>query len=331
MGDARESDVEEIPLHMMRSQRWLAAPVERIVNAALSRGPGYEPTPIGAAFDDRSVRGYYLDFSAKTRSETARDLTRLPSIPLIQLALGWWEVGLAEGANVVPDEFFSICAAIERRAQRTGDAWLWPINVRVAKYRLASRWCSALAQGQAASVFVRAYLSTREDRYAELARGAAQPLLTETGSDLVTHTASGPILEEVPSAPPAHILNGWISALWGLWDIGLGLDDARATGFFQRSLGALSALVPAYDTGRWTLYSLYPHVIADLAKPIYHRVHVDQLDVLHRLTGKPDFAETAARWRTYDTAVNRTRAIVQKGVFYASETRRRGTWEAHNR
>src|SRR5947199_5011356 len=83
--------MSETPPHMMRSNRAVPAPVERAVNAALSRGPGYEPTPIGPAFDDRSVRGYYIDFRAKTTSPTARDLDVLPAIQLIQLALGWWE------------------------------------------------------------------------------------------------------------------------------------------------------------------------------------------------------------------------------------------------
>src|SRR4051812_28360974 len=146
---------DEIPLHMMRSSRVLPAPVERAVNAALSRGPGYEPTPIGPTFDDRSVRGYYIDFRAKTTAKVAGDAAVLPAIQLIQLALGWWERHVAGDASGLTRSL-ELCAEVERRAEDAGPAGMrWPVNVAVPKYRLAPGWFSALPQGQAASLFVR--------------------------------------------------------------------------------------------------------------------------------------------------------------------------------
>src|SRR3954447_3892525 len=92
--------MNETPLHLIRMNRAVPAPLERVLNAALSRGPGYEPTPIGTAFDGRTVAGYYIDFRAKTTSSVAEDIDRLPVVPLIQFGLGWWERHLAgeEGA-----------------------------------------------------------------------------------------------------------------------------------------------------------------------------------------------------------------------------------------
>src|SRR4051812_6629717 len=151
--------MSETPLHMMRGNRALPAPVERALNAALSRGPGYEPTPIGAAFDDASVRGYYIDFRSKTTSLTAGDAASLPAIQLIQLALGWWERHLA-GEDAARERFLDLCRAIEGRSVSEGDATLWPVNVAVPKYELPPGWFSALPQGQAASAFIRAHLTT---------------------------------------------------------------------------------------------------------------------------------------------------------------------------
>src|SRR2546421_6053181 len=169
--------MSETPLHMMRGNRALPAPVERAVNAALSRGPGYEPTPIGPAFDDASVRGYYIDFRAKTTSPVAGDAASLPAIQLIQLALGWWERHVA-GEDAARDRFLALCAAVEERSISAGSASLWPVNVAVPKYELSPGWFSALPQGQAASLFVRAHLATGEDRYAGLARRAIEPFLS---------------------------------------------------------------------------------------------------------------------------------------------------------
>jgi D-glucuronyl C5-epimerase C-terminus len=85
-----------------------------------------------------------------------------------------------------------------------------------------------------------------------------------------------------------------------------------------------------YDTGWWTLYSVYPHRIADLAKPIYHRFHITQLEVYERLTAYSEFGETRARWVGYDRAGHRLRAVTQKAAFAALESRRRKRWERSN-
>jgi hypothetical protein len=123
-----------------------------------------------------------------------------------------------------------------------------------------------------------------------------------------------------------------MSALWGLWDVQLGLDDARARSTFDHSLAYLRSMLPCYDTGWWTLYSLYPHApLKDLAKPIYHRFHVTQLEVYYRLTGYDDIAETHDRWAAYDRRGPRARAVAQKAAFAVAESRRRREWERSNR
>jgi hypothetical protein len=318
--------MSEAPLHEIRGSRFLPFALERAVNAVRSRGPGYEPTPIGTAFDTETVRGYYIDFCSKTVSKIAADTDRILAVALMQLALGWWERNVA-GESRALDEFLKVCDVIESRAQKTGDESRWPASVPVAKYGLKPPWCSALTQSQAASVFVRAHLATGEERYADLANRAVRPLLTDRSSALVSQTAFGPILEEAPGAPASHILNGWITGLWGLWDVHLGLGDARAGETFYAGVECLRVHLHAYDTGWWSRYSLYPHALEDLAKPIYHRYHVDQLDVLHRLTGHEDLNEVATRWASYDRSPLRELALAQKAAFAVTERGRRQRWQ----
>jgi heparosan-N-sulfate-glucuronate 5-epimerase len=53
-----------------------------------------------------------------------------------------------------------------------------------------------------------------------------------------------------------------------------------------------------------------------LASPFYHKLHIVQLRVMHRLTGSSVFAETADRWEQYGRQrLNRARAIAGKAVF----------------
>jgi hypothetical protein len=262
-----------------------------------------------------------LDYREKANSAGATTPDQLASIGVIQLALGWWERSLgAPGPDA--NRFLETCELALARAERHGDALLWPILTPVPKFGLRPPWHSALLQGQAASIFVRAHLLNGDERWRSAARAAVAPLLKPTG-ELVTATAGGPILEEAPSTPASHILNGWISALWGLWDVALAFDDHRVRTVFEGSIDALCAHLPAYDTGWWTRYCLYPHPIEDLAKPIYHRVHADQVDVLHQLTGIAQFSKAATRWRAYDHPAAVAAAVAHKALFVSVDARRR--------
>ena len=123
---------------------------------------------------------------------------------------------------------------------------------------------------------------------------------------------SGLALAQAPSNPPSLILNGWIYALWGLWDVAAGLGSTEARVLFDESLKALQASLADYDTGWWSRYSLWAGG-RDLAKPFYHRIHVVQLEALHLLTGVRGFAAVASRWREYDTGIAPARAVLAKG------------------
>jgi hypothetical protein len=314
-------------LHEIRTSRFLPGAAERAINAALSRGPGYERTPAGSHYEIERVRGYYIDFSSKTRSPIASDTDRVLPVALVQLGLGWWE-RLLEGETNARIPLLRVCELLEARGHVARDEIRWTAEVPVPKYRVSPGSSSALTQGQAASLFVRVHLETGDRRYADLALRAATPLLAEDSTDLVTRTALGPVLQETPSTPPSYILNGWISALWGLRDIALGLDHRPAADAFQAGVDCLLRHLPSYDTGWWSLYSLYPHALQDLAKPIYHRYHVDQLAVMNRLTGVEQFGQTAARWAGYDRPLLLSCALAQKALFAVSDHPRRSRWSA---
>jgi heparosan-N-sulfate-glucuronate 5-epimerase len=276
--------------------------------AALSRGPGYEPQPVGKRFDADHVRGYYLDLSSKTTSATAGAPERLVPAGLAQLALGWWERSLS-GEERALEAFDSTRRLLLDQASSRGDALVWPYEVAVPKYGLRAPWFSAMAQGQIASVFVRAAI--HDEGAADTALRALRPLLDRT-EPFVVDRRGGPVLEEAPTTPPSCVLNGWIYALWGVRDVAVGLGSREAAALFAESLDALLAALEDYDTGWWSRYSLWADG-RDLAKPFYHRIHVAQLEALHALTGIAEFAAVAARWRGYDTRAAATRAVFTKG------------------
>lgn len=180
-------------------------------------------------------------------------------------------------------------------------------------------WASALSQGQGISLLARAESETKDPRYPEAARRAlrAFELSTAEGGVIARDREGRLWLEEYPVHPPSHILNGAICAAWGLWDAGFILPDSSSRRLFTESVETLAQNLDRYDAGFWSLYELPagngPRM---LASPLYHRLHIEQLKVLERMTGQSLFSETARRWEGYQhNPLCRTRALLAKGTF----------------
>jgi hypothetical protein len=283
--------------------------------AAFSSGPGYEPQPLGRHARDDRVGGYFLDFRAKTLAGPGKVLNArgeaLSGSPTAtaQRALGWWERHLDREPGAL-SAFLAEAGRLRASAEPRRDALLWRYAIDVPKYRLRPPWCSAMAQGQAASVFVRTHAATGDDAYAEAALAATLPLVApDPRFGVVAAGLDGPVLEEYPSTPGSRVLNGWIYALWGVRDVALAFDRAAERVLFELSARELARSLGDYDTGWWSLYSTYPGPAPDLAKPFYHRLHVRQVAVMHRLTGDDRFAEAERSWRAYDRRRNAVRAV----------------------
>jgi hypothetical protein len=234
-------------------------------------------------------------------------------VQIAQRALGWWERYL-DGDPRAADTFLGLASDLKSAAV-LGDRGelLWPYRIDFPKYGLRAPWLSAMAQAQAASVFVRTATLAALTEYKDAAARAILPLTRPRLRErLVVELEEGPVLEEYPSSPHSHVLNGWIYALWGVYDVAMALNDARAGELFERSSAAFAARIHRYDLGWWSLYSLYGKRRLDLAKPFYHRLHVTQLEALASIVGEPSLLDRSKRWNEYDTAPRRMLAILAK-------------------
>jgi hypothetical protein len=123
-------------------------------------------------------------------------------------------------------------------------------------------------------------------------------------------------IEEYLVDPPTHILNGFMWALWGVFDYWLARSDALAKNIFDRGVETLVQNLARFDTGYWSLYEQSGTRLKMLASPFYHQLHIVQLRVMSKLTGDARFAAVAERWEGYtQRRSNRTRALVEKSVF----------------
>ena len=112
-------------------------------------------------------------------------------------------------------------------------AWLHRVEMPHT-YELRPPWVSAMAQGEGASLLVRLYMATRDERYSEGARralAAGRVPSRSGGASALLNGESFP--EEYPTEPPSFVLNGAIFALWGSFDVGLGLGNSEASADFR--------------------------------------------------------------------------------------------------
>lgn len=183
-------------------------------------------------------------------------------------------------------------------------------------YELDPPWASAMAQGEMTSLLVRAAQSLGEPDLLGHAARTGAPLL-DASLGLVAVEPEGPVLQEYPTRPPAHVLNGWIYGLWGVYDLAEATADPAAREAYDAGLEALVALLPRYTTGAgWSRYDLYPHPIVHVASPYYHKLHIAQLRALYRLDPRQELQAAATRW---DEALgrwsSRALAVARKGAF----------------
>lgn len=178
-------------------------------------------------------------------------------------------------------------------------------------------WYSGLAQGQGISLLLRAArISSGEFEEAAVAAFESLTKLVDEGGVLFVDDDADTWIEEYIVTPPTHILNGFLWGLWGVYDYLLVTGDAEASLLWERCLTTLRKNLHRFDTGFWSLYELSGTRLPMVASPFYHRLHIVQLMVLHRLTGIELFRDVATRWEGYRrSSLKRNRALAQKVVF----------------
>jgi len=276
---------------------------------------------------------YYMLFAEKADYPGAHDAAGIPllnyrgniGLQYNPIAVAQWGLGnynlFCQGESAQRRNRFLtasdwLCAHLGRNSL---GSWVWNHHFDW-EYRsqLKAPWYSALAQGQGISLLVRAYRETGDTAYLDAAGRAFESFLKPTSEGGVTFTdARGNLwFEEYIVSRPTHILNGFIWAAWGVYDYFLATESRAAQDLFTQAVLTLRTNLDLYDLGFWSLYEQSGTMLPMVASPFYHRLHVVQLRVMHRLTGDEIFTRYADKWEAYARSrANRTRALCYKSVF----------------
>ncbi len=187
----------------------------------------------------------------------------------------------------------------------------WPIMVTRSlangALKLPPGWYSAMAQGQAMSLLVRAYVRTGNRKYLDTALRSTHifDVPSADGGVLAKFMDRYPWYEEYPTIPSCFVLNGFIYSLLGLYDlktIAPPEEKSEAERQYLAGIQTLKALLPVFDTGSGSIYDLRHltlGVAPNLARWDYHATHINQLLLLATIEDDPLFDTTAQRWIGY--------------------------------
>jgi hypothetical protein len=182
-------------------------------------------------------------------------------------------------------------------------AWWYPYPFTFELYGipgdiLRTPWYSAMAQGQALSLFTRLHLVTGQPLWRQAADATFTSMTLEpvSGQPWSSRTDGAGYLwlEEYPRSPVTNserVLNGHIFALYGLWDYWRMTGDDTAAALFDGALTTAARYIPnGFRNTNWaSSYSLRN----DRPHERYHGIHIGQLLHAHVLTGATVFASLA--------------------------------------
>jgi heparosan-N-sulfate-glucuronate 5-epimerase len=280
--------------------------------------------PAGDRVIAGKVEGYYIDMRAKALEPRwpppllARPERRL-HVGATQWGLGGYERYLAGEGDAWLHAVCECADELVETQEQEGPSeggWLHR-QPFMHTFPLQPPWLSGMAQGEGASLLVRVFVETGIERYAQAARRALLPLASDVADGGVRALLGGcSFPEEYPTKPPSFVLNGGMFAMWGLYDVGVGLEDPEVLATFHQAIDTLAANLHRWDLGYWSRYDLFAHPVPNVASSFYHDLHVKQLRMTHLLAPRPELAETAERWAGYEASrVNRSRAFAGKSLF----------------
>lgn len=270
---------------------------------------------VGKIYAKGQIKGYYNDLTEKVLKDKNTSSTYIPRIMLetgaevlfptavFQYGLGAYDLYLLEKQDVFLKKF-KLMAEWALNNQEENGAW----NNFFYIYPEAPY--SAMAQGEGASLLIRAYNEFGEEKYLSAAKKAINFMLTpiEDGGTTL-YQEKDIIFQEFTHR--CTVLNGWIFALFGLYDYIVISNDAQAKDVLERTLFCIKAKLNEFDNGYWSMYNTEGMITS----PFYHSLHIAQLNVLYDLFEIESFKEYANRWTVYqDHWFNRKRAFTVKAI-----------------
>jgi hypothetical protein len=264
---------------------------------------------------------WYTDLSHKYHKRRVFDKAGIPlvnyagemqynPVAISQYALSAYEHYLIKKERVYEEAFLNQANWLVENMRETVTGFgVWQYNFDLLGVGdVKAPWVSAMAQGLGISVLLRAYQITNDEAYFLSARKALASFKYPISQGGVRSVDDGVYYEEVPSNENLHILNGFITSLFGIYDFYRVTRSEDAFKLFDEGVRTLEHGLSNYDTGFWSKYEFYglrnwTHILEPLATMHYHNEHISQLEVLAAITEKDLFEDYSEKWNGYQHSI----------------------------
>lgn len=241
---------------------------------------------------DENQLEYFLDFSKKAeypfKYQDRIPIVFIDSKPTIfPITVFNYGLGLIDAHLAGKDMLVKIKSIYEWTVRAQTKDGFWLSQHESEYWGLKSGWKSAMAQGLAISFLYRCYKMGVTNRQ-NLDSTITNAISAMFSSDLINITEDGIILQEYQGTN-SNILNGFIFAMYGLYDYGRYSDDYN---YYENALSTLLKILPQYCFHRWTYYSTG----GILASNFYHYLHIEQLKALNELSPNDTLTYYSSLW-----------------------------------
>lgn len=268
---------------------------------------------IGTCYSKTEIEGYYNDLTEKVTKDEPDILVPQYyvdtgekiyfSIGIFQYGLASYDLFLLTNEEKYKEKVIA-CANWATKNQKEDGSW------EAFTYKTPEHPYSSMAQGEGISLLLRAYIATQDIQYLSSAHMAKDFMLKPILEGGTTEYCN----KEVYLPECTHyslVLNGWIFALWGLYDYWKYTGDTEVKAVLDATLVSLKKKLPEYDIKYWSKYDDGKRICS----PFYHKLHISQLIVMHDLFGDSIYKEYAEKWEKYQNSFWKSRkAFLVKAI-----------------
>lgn len=184
---------------------------------------------------------------------------------------------------------------LEKKSEIHHNAKVWR-SEKDSQYQLDDGWISGMYQGQALSLYLRAYQYFKLEEYLHSAEKifSSFSIPWEEGG-FVRKDSSGCLwFEEYPGKQPSYVLNGFIYSILGILDFYRVTKNETAKTIWDDCVQTLTKNLHRYDVWYW---SVYDQLKKQLVSYYYMKnVHIPLLKIMHQLTNLPIFLSYSKKW-----------------------------------
>lgn len=271
---------------------------------------------VGKYFSVVEIKGYYNNLTEKVLMEP--DLINSKELPVLtiennktvyfpvgvfQYGLGAYDLYLKTKEEKYLKKFKQ-CAEWAIAKQKSNGAW------SNFFYIYPKHPYGAMCQGEGASLLIRAYKQFEDPMFYDGAIKAIDfMLLPVEDGGTSQYFKDKLILLEYTHLPA--VMNGWIFALFGLFDITLASKDYKYLEALKQTIDTLENSLSSFDNGYWSMYDQD----SIISSPFYHRLHIAQLDALYQITQNESFEKYKIIFERYSSKKwNKYRAFLRKAT-----------------